>query len=710
MKNIIEIIKNDFSKLTKSVVVLVIIMGLCIIPCLYAWFNIFSNWDPYEKEATSRIQVAVASEDKGAKALDLYINIGEKITDALGSNKDIGWVFVKDKDSAIKGVNSGKYYAALVIPKDFSANALSFTDGKLDNPDLEYFENEKKNAIAPKITGKAKIAVTEEINKAFIETIAKYASEATKVADSVGLNPNALFEDLGDRMSLLSESLEDSVITINAVSSLSDVSNDLLKVSDNLIEDAENTIKNGEKIFDNNTKKLPRKKNSSATKVVKEEISILSNDLKEINNDLLNIKDDKDAYNEFYNKKLEKRIELINNMKESTDKIANSLFQLGFDSLAKGFEKLSDKLDTLSNKLKKLEKADDSNWPEISKNIKSIIDDVDSIMKELKETKNNVNSNLDSKLDNAISNARKAIKGVNSSLSSTYGNLDNLSRVLKSYENTLNSLQGNLDDTVSNINSISKGLDTLSGLFNSIANSKAFKDVNILTTDDSEVIASYFTSPVKMKTETIYPVENYGSAMAAFYTVLAQWVGALLTAVLIKTKVKKDKNYKTYEKFFGRYGVFLFIGLAQGLIVSLVDLLYIGIQCPHPVYFVLAACINGICFTMINYALVFALDNIGLAMAVLILVMQVAGSGGTYPVEVLPTVFQKIYPFLPFGYSLGAMKECIFGMYKYAYIKDIGVLLLFAIGFCIFGLLLYKPALKLNGLIDNSKKEINKNI
>ena len=256
MKNIIKIVKNDYNKLTKNVVALVIIMGLCIVPCLYAWFNIFSNWDPYEKDATSHIPVAIANEDEGAEVLNLYINVGEKITAALGANKDIGWVFVKDKDLAVKGVESGKYYAALVIPKDFSLNALSFKDGKLDNPDLEYFENEKKNAIAPKITGKAKSAVAEEINKAFVETIAKYASEATKVADSAGLNPNIMFDDLGDRMSLLSERLKDSIVTINAVSSLAEVSNDLLKVSDNLISDAEKTVKNGEKVFDNSSKKL----------------------------------------------------------------------------------------------------------------------------------------------------------------------------------------------------------------------------------------------------------------------------------------------------------------------------------------------------------------------------------------------------------------------------------------------------------------------
>ena len=537
----------------------------------------------------------------------------------------------------------------------------------------------------------------------------KYASEATKVADTVGLNPNSVFEDLGDRMSLLSDRLEDTTVTINAVSSLSKISNDLLKASDNLIGDAEKTVKNSQKVFDKSSNNMP-KENNIASKAVKSEIDTLIKDLKELEKDLNSIKDDKDAYNKFFNERLAKRIKLIKSMKESADSIANTLSNLGFNTLSNSFKNISNRLDSILNKLKTFELANDSNWPTIRNNIKNIIKDIDTTIDELNNINNSLDNNLDKKLNKAISDARNSIKDVNKSLSNTYSNLDGLSKTLKSYEDTLSFLEGNLDDTISNINSISRDLNTLSGLFKSIANSKALKDINILTTDDSEAIASYLTSPVKMKTEVVYPIENYGSAMAPFYTVLAQWVGALLAAVIIKTKIKKDKNYKTFEKFFGRFGIFLFVGLAQGLIVSLVDILYVGIQCPHPVMFVLAACINGIVFTMINYALVFALDNIGLALAVLILVLQVAGSGGTYPIEVLPNVFQKLYPFMPFGYALDAMRECIFGLYEYTYIKSIGILLLFGTCFAAIGILLYKPALKLNEIIDSSKKDINKNI
>ena len=104
MKNILRIGKHDLSKITGSMVALITILGLCIIPCLYAWFNIFSNWAPYEADATGRITVGVANMDEGTTALGLTINVGEKITDALAANDAIGWVFADDEKSAVKGV------------------------------------------------------------------------------------------------------------------------------------------------------------------------------------------------------------------------------------------------------------------------------------------------------------------------------------------------------------------------------------------------------------------------------------------------------------------------------------------------------------------------------------------------------------------------------------------------------------------------------
>ena len=178
MKNILNIIVHDFRRLTSSVVALVILMGIIVIPCLFAWFNILSNDDPFEPESTSRIPVAVATEDSGAEMLGMSINVGEIFIDTINGDHTIGWEIVEDKDQAVKGVKAGDYYAAIVVPEDFSENVMSFATGELKHPKVLFYENEKTNAIAPKITEKVGDVLEEEIDNAFIDTLGSYITEA----------------------------------------------------------------------------------------------------------------------------------------------------------------------------------------------------------------------------------------------------------------------------------------------------------------------------------------------------------------------------------------------------------------------------------------------------------------------------------------------------------------------------------------------------
>ena len=159
MKNIWNIFRADWRRITASVVAVVVLLGLCLVPCLYAWFNILTNWDPYGTASTSRIKVAVASEDEGCDIVGLHLNIGELVVQGLESNNQMGWVFVDDGETAVDGVESGDYYAALVISPEFTEDFVSILSGDLRHPEIQYYENEKRNAIAPKITSKAKTAV-----------------------------------------------------------------------------------------------------------------------------------------------------------------------------------------------------------------------------------------------------------------------------------------------------------------------------------------------------------------------------------------------------------------------------------------------------------------------------------------------------------------------------------------------------------------------
>ena len=143
-------------------------MGLCIIPSLYAWFNIAANWDPYSN--TGGIKVAVANEDAGTKLEGITTNLGNEIVTNLKGNDQIGWQFV-DRYDALQGVQAGDYYAAIIIPQDFSENMVSVLKGDIHRPTIEYYINEKKNAIAPKITDKGVSAVQQEVNESFLEEV-----------------------------------------------------------------------------------------------------------------------------------------------------------------------------------------------------------------------------------------------------------------------------------------------------------------------------------------------------------------------------------------------------------------------------------------------------------------------------------------------------------------------------------------------------------
>ena len=709
MKTIRSIFANDFKRLTSSIVAILIVIGLCLIPCLYAWFNILSNWAPYEPESTTNIPVAIANEDKGAEMLGLQINVGEKLEEGIKSNDQLGWTFPGSAKKAIEGVRAGDYYAAIVIPDDFSDQVMSFTTNDLHHPKLDYYENEKKNAVAPKITGKAKSALQKEVDEAFIDTLGQYVSEAADVADAMGLEPQQVFGDLGERTGMLGEKLDDCVALVTAATGLSDAANELLVASESLIGSTKESLKTGDELLQNGESSLPETAASQpVSDSIRKETKTISKDLDKIHEDLSKVKGDMKAYNDFVENDLEQRKKLLQDMKKSTDKVADKLSKLGLKGLAERFSKLSDRLSKHIEKLNVLQKADAATWEETQDVINDLLSDLEMSSKESQAIGNDLSNDVDDKVNQAVTKAENAINEIQKSLSGTYDNLDTLSNALNGSEEALKTLDGGLANTVNALVEMQNGFNVLSRLFDTLANNEVLADTNQLLANDTELIAKNLATPIKMKEVVLYETKNNGSAMAPFYTVLAQWVGALFAAVLISAKIKRremEKTTRLYQRFFGRYRIFLEVGLAQALIVSLGDLFYIGIQCEHPGLFVLAALVNGLVFTLINYALVFALENVGLAIGVIILVLQVAGSGGTFPPEVLPPVFQQLYPFLPFRYALGAMRESAFGLYGNTYIFCLGMLLLFGAVAIVLGMLLQRPARLINRYIDESMRK-----
>lgn len=707
MKNILNIMRHDLKKITGSVVAIITIMGLCLVPCCYAWFNILSNWSPYESDATGRIPVAVANNDEGTSLAGIEINVGDKMEEALAANDAIGWVFVESEEDAIEGVYAGDYYAAIVVPEDFSRGVLSFMNGDLTNPTIKYYENEKKNAIAPKITGKAKTALQEEVDSAFVETLAGYVADAAQVTDASGLDPASMLADLSDRIADLSGDIASCITLANSAAGLTNAAGNLLDVSDNFVDSTHDVFASNDKLLAEAEKELEKVKtaDTSALDEANKKIKETAESLKTFKTVVIELISAEDlAYKVFLDVNRDKWVSDVDKLKSNADEQSKFLKEEGFTALGEKFDELSATLAEISSGLSSL--TEDMDRATREAKLQEIQDNADKAVALTDEIIEKIKTDIDENLETALANVRNTLSTFRSTMSSADKDLSSLSRNLGSYGSALSKLKSSINRTASDLKSLQDGAGALSGLLANASGSELLQELSRLTGNDETAVAEFLANPIKMDTEVIWPIDNFGSQMAPFYTVLAQWVGALLTAVLIKVKVKKREgleDLRLNQWYFGRLGLYLLVGIAQALVVSAGDLLYVRIQCVAPLRFVLLTVINGIVFMMINYALVFALDNIGLGAGVIILVLQVAGSGGTYPVEVLPGIFRTLYPFMPFRYAMDAMRECIGGMYDGTYWKCIGILALFALFSVAFGMALYRPARRLNEMIATSK-------
>ena len=189
--------------------------------------------------------------------------------------------------------------------------------------------------------------------------------------------------------------------------------------------------------------------------------------------------------------------------------------------------------------------------------------------------------------------------------------------------------------------------------------------------------------------------------MAPFYSTLSIWVGGIVLVAMLKVGVSEAaveglKKVKNYQMYLGRYVIFLIVGLLQSTLICLGDLFYLGIQCKHPFLFMLAGWFSSIVYVNIIYTLTVSFGDIGKAVSVILLVIQVAGSGGTFPIEVAPAFFKAVYPLLPFVHSMRAIRETIGGMYGMTYWTSLGKMSIFLILSLILGLVLRKPIIKLN--------------
>ncbi len=689
MKHIWNIFRADWQRLTASVVAVVVMLGLCLVPCLYAWFNILSNWDPYGPASTGNIKVAVANEDAGCEILGLHLNIGELVMEGLQSNDQMGWVFLEDQETALDGVSSGDYYAALIVPKDFSDDFVSLLDGALEHPQIQYYENEKKNAIAPKITSKAKTAVQEQINSTIVEKVADALTTASSVFKALGL-------DSGDIADAFIEKLQDGREQLSQLSDILLSLEDVMVNADDLLTAASVTVDdvNGVLVDAADTVGSIGGMISTGTDIADGASDDTLAVLNAIDQSLVDIEEKLRQWGTEEDPTL-----LQQALAQQIDDVTAKLTAL--KAIA---PQLSSQIDAAVAALTQLR---EQVMAGIDTDVKdALLDQLTEIRRNVRaaalKTNQNVNDYIHSKNDKALD----ALDSVRELLRSGTGKLGELSGTLEGYAAALTQSQSTLTAGAALADTVSGYLADLEADVRRVTDSAAFQEFCDMLDNDPDSLSDYLSSPVQLNTEIAYEIGDYGSAMSPYYIMLALFVGSLLASVMIKVPVTQPQflEYRAAERYFGRFVLFFLVGMAQALVTSFGCLYFVGIQCVEPARFVLACCICSLNFAMMNFGLVYALDNVGMALAVIIMVLQVAGSGGSYPIHVLPTLFQKLYPFMPFHYGMDMIRETIGGMYGHTY-RDCALILLgMCVVFTVFGLLVYYPARKLNAAIAASKE------
>ncbi|MDU6766740.1 MAG: YhgE/Pip domain-containing protein, partial [Gemella haemolysans] len=566
MKNIIEIFRNDIKEVFRKTNTWIIIVGLIFLPSMYAWPNILSSWDPYGH--TNNIKVAVTSEDEGATVDGKELNLGKSLVEGLKNNKNLDWQFVSNKQEAEDGVRIGNYYASIVVPKNFSQDMTSVSRTEPQRATIEYTVNEKINAISPKITNSGASAIANNISKNFVETangiiFEKLHEAGIKFEENLPSIEKAKEEifKLNDNFSTYESTLSELIGKVeygyNILNNVQNTLPEIDRVATNSIMIADKagiTINN---IQGFNERLLPIINNHlNVVEEVSKEANVIAKELQQKPDKTEEIKARQKALDNRLQASTE-RLQLVKNIFEYFNKLSSERL----------FNNQLERVTTLSNDITTIK--------EVNNNIYNKMDHYDEIADTVKEEfvnksarVNEVSSNMNSKLNvevaplisQVLSKAEVNIDKVSGIISGAQGELPAVERKLSETEVKISNVYGKLLSLQAQMPSakskIQKLTDEIKKADSGIDKNQLF---NLLKVDYKQQ-AEFFANPVKLQENKLYHIENYGSAMTPFYTVLSIWVGSLLMSSLLTTKVEdEEKKYKPYQKYFGRGLLFVII-------------------------------------------------------------------------------------------------------------------------------------------------------
>lgn len=710
MRDILHLTRRDIRRATSSVTAVIVIFGLVVIPSLFTWFNVIASWDPFSN--TKGLKVAVASADEGYlnDLVPIRINIGDQVLSELRANDDLDWV-ITTEDDAIDGTKSGEYYAALVLPASFSTDMMTFYSDDVEHTSLAYYTNEKKNALAPKITDQGADGVSQQINEVFTETLSDIAlSVVSSLSDYLtDADTQAALTRLEARIGGVATQLRGGAQTADMFTSLLestiplvDGASSLITSSGSAFEDASSAVGGGAAAVDELGDVL-----ASSTQALSDAISrtaagydavgaridelfaqgaqLSDSQVQVIDTLAGRMQDQIDHYTELRNR-LENEVRPI--LPDEAQDAFNAVLER-IDAAIAAQQSAHDRVAQAGQDI-----ADGS--AERQAKHDEITASIDAAKQALQSAQDSYTGSLQPKLDELAATLSVIGSDVSSIGDDLSAAADRLAGSAGGLRDTLTGAQESTQRISESLTETAETFDKVEAALADAAKTGDLSALNDIIGSDPSVLATSLAQPLRVDRTAVFPIVSFGAGMAPLYTVLALWVGALLMTVAIRVDVNADTlpdrpELSPTKKYLGRYGIFGLIGLAQSTLVTLGLILFIQIEPAHACLLILAGWVSSLVFTLLIYTAVVALGNAGKALAVLVLVIQVSGSGGAYPLQLLPEWFQNISPFLPATHAVAALRSAIAGVYASDFWISLGALALFVIPALLVGLVLRRP-------------------
>lgn len=709
MRNILRLLRFDLRRATSSVMAVIVLFGLVVIPSLFTWFNVIASWNPFDN--TKNLKVAVASTDEGYQSdlVPIRLNVGEQVLSTLRANHDLDWVFTTE-DDAIDGTRSGDYYAAIVLPPTFSEDMMTFYANGAERTRIDYYTNEKKNALAPKITGQGAGEVATTINEAFTSTLSEaglgiITSLSTYLDDA----------DTQVALSRLQAHVGEVAAQLRAGASTADMFTALISSSRPLVESASGLASASGDALRDATGALGDGKQAaqSLKQVLASTTSALGDALSGTVDSYQAVADSVDDVFASMNaqatssadslRALATRVQTqVDQHQRLRDDLVNTVRPLLPENTLDAFDAAVSRIDAAIAREQALQDR-------LAEGATQIADgDADS------QAMHAEISRLIAQAKDAVQDARSAYTGsLQPKLDALAGTLASIGRDVDRVGGELSAAarsltgSGSLDGALTDAEGLTTGtsqsltetadrFDQLDAALTTAIDTGDLSDLNKVIGSDPKSLATFLAEPVGLTRVPVYSVVSFGAAMTPLYTVLALWVGALLAAVSIRVDPPQGEEsplppLSPAETYLGRFGIFAIVGFLQSSLVCLGSILFTQVQPQHPLLLLLAGWVSSLVFMLIIYTLVVTFGNAGKALAVLLLVIQISGSGGAYPLQVLPQWFQNISPFLPATHAVNAMRSAIAGVYQGDYWVSLGWLALFVVPALLLGLALRLP-------------------